>query len=95
MGVAGEDDGLAAFGVESVCEGVEVWLNVFGWSGGDFPFVGGSDGAGSDVSGVYDGWFTWEGAASVYVYALAQGVADSCDPVVCEDAFFFVEDAVV
>ena len=67
---------------------------MFGWCGGDFPFVGGSDGTGSDVSGVYDGWFARQGAASVYVDALAQGMADACDPVVCEDAFFFVEDAV-
>ena len=67
---------------------------MFGRSGGYFPLVSGSDGAGSDVAGVDDGWFAWERATAVDVDALAEGMADAGDPVVCEDAFFFVEDAV-
>ena len=75
---------------------VEVWLDVFGWSGCGLPHLSAVlTVPGSDVAGVNDGWFAWQGAASVYVDALAQGMADACDPVVCEDAFFFVEDAVV
>ena len=94
LGVAGENYGFSAFDVEAVCEGVEVGLDVFGGSGGYLPFVRGFDGAGSDVSGVYDGRFSGESAASVLMDFLAEGMADACDPVVSEDALFFVEDAV-
>ena len=94
LGVAGEDDGLAAFDVEAVGEGVEVGLDVFGWCRCDLPFVGGADGAGSDVTGIDDGRFAREGAAAVLVYGLGEGMVYAGDPVVSEDAFLFVEDAV-
>ena len=94
MGVAGEDDRFAAFDIESVCDRVQVWLDVFGGSGGHFPFVGGFDGAWTDVAGVDDGWFAGQRAAAVYMDALAEWMADAGDPVVGEDAFLFVEDAV-
>ena len=60
LGVAGEYDGFSAFDVESVSEGVEVGLDVFGGSGGYLPFVRGFDGAGTDVAGVDDGRFAGE-----------------------------------
>ena len=94
LGVASDDDGLAAFGVEAVGEGVEIGLDVLGGGGGYFPLVGGCDGAGPDVTGVDDGRFAGERAAAVLVDFLAERVVDPCDPVVGEDAFFFVEDAV-
>ena len=65
-----------------------------GGGGGDFPLVGGDDGAGSDVSGVDDGRSAWEGAAAVHVNLLADWEVDAGVPVVGEDAFLFVEDAV-
>ena len=94
LGVAGEDDGLSAFGVESVGEGIEVGLHVLGGRGGYFPLVGGCDGAGSDVTGVDDRRFAGERAAAVLMDLLAERVVDTGDPVVGEDAFLFVENAV-
>ncbi len=88
--VTGEDDGFARCGVDAVGEGVEIWLDVDAWCGGDFPFVGGANGAGSDVSGVDYGWFSGEGAASVYVDVLRDWEVDAGIPIVGEDTFLFV-----
>ncbi len=60
------------------------------WSGGDFPFIGGADSAGSDVSGVDDWWFSGECAAAVYVYVLGDREMDAGVPVMGEYAFLFV-----
>ncbi len=92
--VAGEYYRFAAFGVESVCEGVEVRLHVLSRSGGNLPLVCGFDRARADVAGVDERWFAGQGPASVDVDALAQRMTDSCDPIVREDALFFVENAV-
>ncbi len=67
---------------------------MLGGSGSYFPLVGGSDSAGSDVACVDDGRLAGKGTAAVLVDFLTERVADAGDPVVCEDAFLFVEDAV-
>ena len=94
LGVAGEYDGLSAFGVESVGERVEIGLDVLGGRGRDFPLVRGCDSAGSDVTGVDDGRFAGERAAAVLMDLLAERVVDASDPVVGEDPLLFVENAV-
>ena len=80
LGVAGEDDRLAAFGVEAVCEGVEVWLDVLGGCGGYFPLVGGFYCARTDVAGVDYGRFARQSAAAVLVDLLAERMVYSGDP---------------
>ena len=94
LGVAGEYDGLSAFGVESVGERVEIGLDVLGGRSGYFPLVGGCDGAGSDVTGVDHGRFAWERSAAVLMDLLAERMVDTGDPVVGEDPLLFVQDAV-
>ena len=92
--IAGEDDRFAGRGIDAVGERVEVWLDVYAGRRGDFPLVGGSDGAGSDVSGVDDWWSAGQRAASVHVDVLADWKVDAGIPIVGKDAFFLIEDSV-
>ena len=92
--IAGDDERLAGRGVDAVCEGIEVGLDMGSFSSGDFPFLGVPDETGSDVTGVNDWWIAGESAASVHVYVLADREVDAGVPVMGEDAFLFIHDAV-
>ena len=93
LSVASEDD-AARGGVEAICEGVKEGLNMLGGGCGDLPVAAGEDGAGAYIGCEHMRGFAWEVAASVLVDALAERMADARLPVVGEDAFVLVEDAV-